>query len=175
MGNGLKDLRYLDFSLSVLCIFLPRGGVIYINKQKGLEYHIEYFQELYKNNLFVREVLSNIDFHYYRHNQTKVYSEIVPLFQLSGCFVYMNMASNIIHPTNMALFYLIENPTFEQKEMMEFGKDKLKNIEFFDIAKLNIETQENVTLLDDSDYGKPNANVLYHILESLEIDNNLKK
>lgn len=26
MGNVLKDLRDLDFSLSVLCIFLPRGG-----------------------------------------------------------------------------------------------------------------------------------------------------
>lgn len=48
MENVLKDLRDLDFSLSVLCIFLPGGGVIYINKQKGLEYHIEYFQELYK-------------------------------------------------------------------------------------------------------------------------------
>lgn len=175
MKNVLKELENLDLSLAVICIFLPGGGVLYINKQEGLDYHIEYFQELYKNNLFVREILANVDFDYYRHNPTEVYNEIVPLFQLSGCSVYLNMAPNTMYPTNLAMFYLADNPSIEQCEIINSIQDKFEEIEFFDIAKFDIESGENKPSLSDSDYGQLNARALYAILEDFEENNNFKK
>lgn len=87
-------------------ILKPDGEFISISKIKGFEYHIDYFKKLCEENFYVKNILKAIDFPYFYENPTKVYEKIVPLFQMNGCQVMINLAPNVVYPTNAFLVFL---------------------------------------------------------------------
>ena len=116
----------MDFKNVALGIILPCGEIIYINKIKGYQYHIEYLCELSFYNSYVHSILENIDLEFYKKNPDKVSLEIFPLFQKEGCFIYANLSPNTYLPTTWAIFYLSDSIILEQKNLMKSYKKNSK-------------------------------------------------
>lgn len=162
--------KRINYKMMVIGILLPNGELVDISKKEGYDYHIKYFKELKKTNVFVNDVLKNIDLSKYQENASSVYTELVPMFQNEGCQVYLNMAPNVMYPTNMALYFLNDTITEEQKYFLETKKEDLSDIEFYSISKMNSEIGENEECLTDDAAMGSNSNILYNIIDNLAID-----
>ena len=151
-----------------IVILLPNGEVITMKKKKGLEYHIDYLAKLSKENKYVKNILQGVDFDYYAKNSAKIYNELISLFQMNGCVVLINLAPNIVYPTNAFMAFMSSYLSSSQKDFIEDQEEIFRDIEFYDIVRFDPNVMSNVTCLEEGAIG--NYESFFNVIDNMDVE-----
>ena len=151
-----------------IVILLQNGEVITMKKKKGLEYHVDYLAELCKQNQYVKNTLQGVDFAYYAKNSAKIYNELISLFQMNGCVVLINLAPNVVYPTNVFMAFMSSYLSANQKDFIEDKEDIFHDIEFYDIVRFDTDVMSNVTCLEDGAIG--NYDSFFNVIDNMDVE-----
>lgn len=171
-----NDIKKIDFTTSAFILLCPNGKVISIDKTKGLDYHIQYINQICKKDKEIKKLLSNINMKYYLENPAEVITDVIPLFAKNNYTIYMNLAPNTTMPTLYGLFFLPENIQKSSKKFLNNSKEKMKDLRIVEIGKYNNELEDFETFINEDYPVDANSDKLFDVLNNtINKNNNLTK
>lgn len=162
MSKIITDISKVDLSTSALTIFFPNGDTITINKLNDLTVHMEYLYVLSTVSNQISKLLEEIDIDYYLKNPAKLYSDIMVLFAINNCAVYLNVQIGISKPTNDAMIFLPEQISTEMKNNFNKNVNKFLSTVFYDICQFNSTTGNFESR--GCFTGEPNGNLFMDVI-----------
>lgn len=146
----------------VAVMIIYQNELSHIEKIKGFNYHIEYYKELAKKDQRLNQILSKYDLQKILENPSLTYSTINKDLYRQGISLVLSMAPQIDMPTNVFFANMCEIPSDFQRDILK--KYQTSDIEFFDFGVYNESTDSLESIMDESDYQKPNAYLIERYL-----------
>lgn len=160
-----KNYKEINFKKSVFVIIMEDTKIFTIDKKKGLDYHIDYLKMLSKNNKEIKQILTGVDFDYYRSNPSAIIIDVIPLFSLANATVFINMAPNIINETNLGIMFFPEVTPKSTRKILKNMYKNLSEIDLQDFGKYNKEIGM-YEIAEFSDQLKANDSRIYEFIEN---------
>ena len=162
-----------NFDLTKIAIFcIKKNAISYINKKKGMNYHINYYLELARKDEDIKRIISRYDERELLDFPSKTHEYInCLLVKEENMCIILNMAPQTLMPTTTFTVLLPEETNSFQKKIL----NEWKGVDwvFLDLGVFDSKMNSFQSLMKEEDYFKPNAYLLNMYLN--DYSENFKK
>ena len=155
-------MNSIDLTNVAICL-IKQNEIVYIKKRKGLNYHIEYYLELEKQDEDVKRVIQKYDKEKLLLEPSKVHLTINKDLVANGICLILNMAPQVMWKTNLFTMLLTGSCTIYQEKKLK----EIQNFDysFFEFCEYDNSTQNFISYMQIEDYDKINTYLIENYLE----------